>query len=126
MSDKTNIEDLNFIEYLDYLKDISNVNPHEYEDTKSAILAKCTDVYNSLNTAEIDTYVKKKCLKIVECFNTEIQKVFELIDDARKSQNLEETFEKTFDKDLFVAKIQYHLEYAQKNVNSIKKIISSL
>lgn len=122
MADKSNIEDLNFIEYLDYLKDISSVNAHEYEDTKSAILAKCESVYNSLNTASIDNFIKKKCLKTVECFYTEIQKVFELIDDARKSQDLE----KTFDKDLFVAKIQYHLEYAQKNVNSIKKIISSL
>lgn len=126
MADISNIEDLNFIEYLDYLKDISNVNTHEYEDTKSAILTKCKDVYNSLNATSIDNFIKKKCLKTVECFYTEIQKVFELIDDARKSQDLEETFEETFDKDLFVAKIQYHLEYAQKNVNSIKKIISSL
>lgn len=121
-SNITNIEDLNFIEYLDYLKDISNVNVHEYEDTKSAILTKCESVYNSLNVAQIDNFIKKKCLKTVECFYSEIQKVFELIDNARSSQELE----KTFDKDLFVAKIQYHLEYAQKNVNSIKKIISSL
>lgn len=122
MANTSNIEDLNFIEYLDYLKDISNVNTHEYEDTKFAILEKCECVYNSLKTVNIDIFFKKKCLKIVECFYTEIQKVFELIDNARKSQNTEQSF----DKELFVAKIQFHLEYAQKNVNSFKKIISSL
>lgn len=115
--------DLDFVQYLDYLKELGNFDPEEYENTKKETLQRTENLLMLLNSLDIPDHLKKKCFKNVHAMREQFEKVFKCIDDARE---ISEKSPEEFDKELFSSRIECFLDFAEKNVQNVKKIISIL
>lgn len=115
--------DLDFVQYLDYLKGLENFDPDEYKKTKKETLQRTENLLKLLNSSDIPEHLKKKCFKNIHAMREQFEKIFKCIDDARE---ISEKSPEEFDKELFSSKIECHLDFAEKNVQNVKKIISIL
>ena len=98
-----------FINYLEELKNLQNLSPKEYDNTKTEILEYYEQVRLNVVNSDILGTLKKKILKNLEVMQEYIERMFSLFDAS-----LKET-EETFDKDLFIAKVEFSLQKIQEH-----------
>lgn len=110
------MNDYDFIKYLEDLKNLKEISPHEYENTKTEILNAFENVKSSVVKSNILVPLKKKILKNLEMIDVNIERMFTLFEES-----LKET-EETFDKDLLIAKVDFSMQKIQEHYQIIKKL----
>lgn len=111
-------DDYDFIKYLEDLKNLKEISPHEYENTKTEILNAFENVKLSIIDSNILVSLKKKILKNLDEIDVYVERMFSMFDESLKEN------EETFDKDLLIAKVEFSMQKIEEHYKIILKLVN--
>lgn len=111
---------IKYLQGLEDLKNLQNISPKEYDNTKTEILDYYEQVRLNVLNSDILGTLKKKILKNLESMQEHIERMFSVFDAS-----LKET-EETFDKDLLIAKVEFSLQKIQEHYQRIVSIVKQV